>query len=79
MNREEALQFLGECRRKIDEVDLRSLGLPAKATGNFVAIYAWHHDIKHNQIWLLAVGEVQRFHTAARGDHLVPIPPENQV
>ena len=27
MNREEALQFLGECRRKIDEVDLRILGL----------------------------------------------------
>jgi chorismate mutase len=27
MNREEALQVLGECRRKIDEVDLRILGL----------------------------------------------------
>jgi chorismate mutase-like protein len=27
MNREEALQVLGECRRKIDEVDLRILEL----------------------------------------------------
>jgi hypothetical protein len=58
--------------REEDNFDILRRRIGFQLATHLVAVFMWHDDVQHHEVWVLGLGLLHCFFTITRGDDVVP-------